>query len=123
MTVPRKTPPECPIELCISVIAGRWKAMILWRLFVEPQRYSALERQIPALGQRALSQALAELSDDGVVMRLDDCWALTPLGEAMRPALSAMFAWGSLHQRASAAAADTPIEAATARVSIVSVGS
>lgn len=101
MTVPRKTPPECPIERCISVLAGRWKAQIVWRLFVEPQRYSALERQIPQLSQRALSQALAELADDGVIAKRGDAWALTPLGEAMRPALAAMFAWGSLHGEAS----------------------
>lgn len=100
MTVPRKRPSDCPIEQSIGVLSGRWKAMILWRLFVEPQRYSALETLIPAVSQRALSQALSELAQDGVIQRGDDVWALTPLGEAMRPALSALFAWGSLHQQA-----------------------
>ncbi len=73
--------------------------MILWRLFVEPQRYSALRVHITGLSERALSQALSELAYDGVIVRTDDVWALTALGEAMRPALSAMFAWGSLHQQ------------------------
>lgn len=75
--------------------------MILWRLFVEPQRYSMLERQLAGVSQRALSQALAELAADGLIARQDDAWALTRLGEAFRPALSAMFAWGSLHESAS----------------------
>lgn len=100
MTVPRKRNPECPIERTISVLAGRWKARIVWRLFVEPQRYSTLEREIPALSQRALSQALAELSKEGVILKQEEFWALTPLGEAMRPALAAMFAWGTLHREA-----------------------
>lgn len=102
MTVPRKRPLDCPIEQCIAVVSGRWKAMILWRLFVEPQRYTALHAQMAGVSQRALSQALSELAQDGVIVRTDDVWALTRLGEAMRPALSAMFAWGSLHQHAQA---------------------
>ncbi|MBC7773743.1 MAG: helix-turn-helix transcriptional regulator [Pyrinomonadaceae bacterium] len=102
MTVPRKRPLECPIEQCIAVLSGRWKAMILWRLFVEPLNYTALHAQMTGLSQRALSQALLELAQDGIIARTDDVWALTPLGEAIRPALSAMFAWGSLHQHAQA---------------------
>jgi DNA-binding HxlR family transcriptional regulator len=102
VTVPRKRPPDCPIENCIAVLSGRWKAMILWRLFIEPQRYSSIEALIPGISQRALSQALSELTQDGVIKREADLWALTPLGEAMRPALSAMFAWGSLHQQSQA---------------------
>jgi len=82
--------------------------MILWRLFVEPKRYSVLESLIPGVSQRALSQALSELAEDGVIARQDDRWALTGLGEAMRPALAAMFAWGSLHQTASALEAGEP---------------
>jgi DNA-binding HxlR family transcriptional regulator len=116
MTVPRKQPPNCPIEQCIAVLSGRWKAMILWRLFVEPQRYSSLEALIPGIPQRALSQALSELAQDGVIKREVDIWALTPLGEAMRPALSAMFAWGSLHQSAQAVVAPKSSEKSDLRL-------
>ena len=120
MTVPRKRPLECPIEQSIAVISGRWKAMILWRLFVEPQRYSALEAQIPALSQRALSQALAELAEDGVIVKADENWSLTPLGEAMRPALSALFAWGSLHQDARQREVDHRRDLTGSHVAVVS---
>lgn len=115
MTVPRKRPLACPIEECISVVSGRWKAMILWRLFIEPQRYSALESLVPGISQRALSQALAELAADLVIVRHGEMWALTPLGEAMRPALSAMFSWGSFHQDAVAEGTAS----APARLSVV----
>lgn len=97
MTVPRKRPLECPIEQCVGVLSGRWKTMILWQLLEAPQRYSALEAAIGGVPQRALTQALRELADDGVIMRRTDGWALTPLGEAMRPALLAMFDWGTRH--------------------------
>jgi len=91
--------------------------MILWRLFIQPQRYSALSSLLPGVSQRALSQALAELAADQVIARDGELWALTPLGEAMRPALSAMFSWGSLYQEAEAAAsASGPVSSTGARL-------
>lgn len=98
MTVPRKRAPECPIERFVAAVSGRWKAMILWRLFVAPRRYSELLAAVDGVSERALSQALKELAADGLVQRQDDRWAMTTLGDAMRPALSAMFAWGALAQ-------------------------
>ena len=72
--------------------------MILWRLLIEPQRYSSLQKLVPSISQRVLSQALAELAEDGVISKTGDEWALTTIGEALRPALSAMLSWGSLYQ-------------------------
>lgn len=106
MTVPRKRKIECPIERCIAVVSGRWKARILWRLFIEPHSFSALQASLPGVPQRALSQALAELSADGVIARGTAGWASSPLGDAMRPALAAMFDWGNLSGSRPRAATD-----------------
>jgi DNA-binding HxlR family transcriptional regulator len=91
---PRKTPPVCPIERTIVVLSGRWKAMILWHLFARPRRYTDLARAIPAVSQRALTQALRELEADGVVRRDGPHWTVTALGADLRPALAAMMEWG-----------------------------
>lgn len=109
MTISRKIPSECPIERCIAALSGRWKARILWCLFVEPQRYTALEAALPRVPQRALSQALNELAADGLVIRREEAWALTPLGEAIRPTLAAMHAWGSMHRDAAELRAAAPV--------------
>jgi DNA-binding HxlR family transcriptional regulator len=94
VTVPRKREPDCPIEKFIAVISGRWKAMILWRLLENPQRYSDLMTAIEKIPERALTNALAELREDGLVDRNDANWHLTPSGAAMRGALLAMYDWG-----------------------------
>jgi len=95
MPPPRKTPPACPIERCISVLAGRWKAMILWRLREGPWRYRDLADALrPQVTERALTQALRELAENGVVARDVNGWSLTPSGDALLPALNAMFVWG-----------------------------
>lgn len=72
--------------------------MILWHLFERPRRYTDLARAIPAVTQRALTQALRELAHDGVVRREGERWAVTALGHELRPALAAMMAWGEAHR-------------------------
>lgn len=91
----RKRRSECPIERGIVVIAGRWKARIVWLLFAEPLRYRDLEARIPGIGQRALSIALAELAADGVTLREGEVWSVTPRGRALQSPLAALYDWGS----------------------------
>jgi DNA-binding HxlR family transcriptional regulator len=100
VTVPRKTLPACPIECCIAVISGRWKAMVVWRLLEQPLRYSEMAQRIPEITERVLSQVLRELENDGIVERFEQKkeWQLTALGQALKPSLDAMFAWGQLAQ-------------------------
>ncbi|MEL6321111.1 MAG: helix-turn-helix domain-containing protein [Cyanobacteria bacterium J06626_14] len=64
MTVHRKTMPDCPIECCIAVLSGRWKAMVIWRLMKQPMRYSELSQGVPEITERVLSQVLKELEKD-----------------------------------------------------------
>ncbi|MCA3267470.1 MAG: winged helix-turn-helix transcriptional regulator [Tagaea sp.] len=98
MPPPRKSPPACPIERTIVVLSGRWKAMILWHLFDAPKRYSDVARLIPAVSQRALTQALRELESDGVIHRDGTRWTVSALGKRLRPTLGAMMEWGETHR-------------------------
>ena len=97
MTVHRKTPPDCPIERFIAVISGRWKAMVIWQLLEQPLRYSDMMQRIPEITQRVLSQVLKDLEKDGIIERSQQkTWQLTALGQALKPSLNEMFAWGNL---------------------------
>ncbi|NJK34264.1 MAG: helix-turn-helix transcriptional regulator [Oscillatoriales cyanobacterium SM2_2_1] len=100
MTVPRKTIPDCPIECCIAALSGRWKAMVIWRLLERPLRYSEMAQRIPEITERVLSQVLKELESDGIVERSEHKkeWQLTTLGQALKPSMESMAAWGQLAQ-------------------------
>lgn len=99
MTVPRKTLPDCPIECFIGVISGRWKAMVIWQLLEKSLRYSDMMKRIPEITERVLSQVLKDLEKDGIVERSQQkTWQLTALGQALKPSLNEMFAWGKLSQ-------------------------
>lgn len=44
----------CPIDAMLSVVDGRWKGTILWRLSNGPLRTSELRRSIPEITERML---------------------------------------------------------------------
>src|SRR5690606_26827845 len=58
------------VETVIRRLEGRWKLIILFHLFSEKVlRYSELERSIPGISQKMLSQQLRQLESCGIVVR------------------------------------------------------
>lgn len=92
-----------PVEATLSIIGGKWKVVILCLLKeTETMRFSDLQRAIPDITKKMLSQQLRELEADHIIQRTvyDEMpprveYSLTPEGETMRPMLNAMCAWGS----------------------------
>ena len=60
---------NCPIEVTLDVIGGRWKALILWHLRDGKHRTGELRRRIPHISEKMLIQQLRQLEDAGVVER------------------------------------------------------
>lgn len=94
----------CPAEYTLSVIGGRWKVLILWKLFQGEQRFSALFRTMHGPTQKMLTQQLRELERDGLVHRQVYAqvppkveYSLTPLGMSLKPVVNAMCDWGKKH--------------------------
>jgi DNA-binding HxlR family transcriptional regulator len=96
---------QCPAEMTLDIIGGRWKVLILWQLFQGARRFSELFRALDGITQKMLTQQLRELEKDGIVHRQvypqippKVEYSLTPLGESLRPVVDAMCEWG-LQQR------------------------
>jgi DNA-binding HxlR family transcriptional regulator len=60
MPVSKKEISPCPIDTMLSVVDGRWKGTILWRLLDGPMRTSELRRSIPGITERMLIRHLQE---------------------------------------------------------------
>jgi DNA-binding HxlR family transcriptional regulator len=97
--------PGCNVEATLSLIDGKWKGVILYRLLGGPVRFNALRRIIPSVTQRMLTNQLRELEADGLVIRTvypgvppKVEYSLSPLGSSMQPILEALRAWGAQHQ-------------------------
>ena len=72
MPVSKKEISPCPIDAMLSVVDGRWKGTILWRLMDGPMRTSELRRSIPGITERMLIRHLQELVSDGILLRRED---------------------------------------------------
>lgn len=104
MADPMKRLPELPAERALKVIAGRWKALILYHLFDGPKRLSELKRLAPAASQKVLVQQLREMEEHGLVHReifrqvpprVD--YSATALGRSLEPVIMALCEWGRRH--------------------------
>ena len=74
--------------------------MIVWQLFDAPRRYSELERAIDEITPRALTYALREMEQDGIVDKREGRWQLTALGVELEEPLRRLFVWGERHAAA-----------------------
>lgn len=85
----------------IKLLDGRWKLVILFHLFDgKVQRYSDLEKLIPDISQKMLSQQLKQLEADGIIHRKvypqvppKVEYRLTAWGQALCPALDGLLYW------------------------------
>jgi DNA-binding HxlR family transcriptional regulator len=98
--------PSCSseqLESAVRVLEGRWKVLIIYRLFTAPTlRFSELQRLIPGISQKMLIQQLRDLEANGIVSRtihpvvpprVD--YALTEDGRGLLPALRELQTWAA----------------------------
>jgi DNA-binding HxlR family transcriptional regulator len=104
MAVSKKEISPCPIDAMLSVIDGRWKGTILWRLLDRPMRTSELRRSIPEITERMLIRHLQELVKDGIVLREEDAsvpvcvrYSISEYGMTLLPVLEVICGWGRRH--------------------------
>lgn len=93
--------PGCSVEATISLIDGKWKCVILFRLLNGTLRFNEIRRRIPEVTQRMLTNQLRELEVDGLIVRQVYAqvppkveYSLSPLGRSMEPVLLALRTWG-----------------------------
>lgn len=61
---------SCPVDATISLIGGKYKAVILWHLKGNVLRYNEIHKKIPRATDKMLAQQLRELERDGLVDRV-----------------------------------------------------
>jgi DNA-binding HxlR family transcriptional regulator len=104
-------PTGCSVEDTLSLIDGKWKIVILYKLLRGTLRFNAIRRQIPAVTQRMLTNQLRELEADGLLVRTVYPevpprveYSLSAKGRSLEPVLLALKAWGDANFGAKAGA-------------------
>ena len=103
----RKTPlkEDCPLELTLNLISGKWKPAILSALFQGPQCPKDVSEGLPEATKRVITQQLRELEEDGIISKkvYDEVpikveYYLTPVGQSLLPVIQEASKWGEYYK-------------------------
>jgi DNA-binding HxlR family transcriptional regulator len=95
-----------PEELTLTLIGGKWKALIIRRLLEgESRRFGELKRTLPGISAKMLAKHLRELEYDGLVTRVQTggvrpriVYTPTMRSRSLSPILEAIEKWGVANQ-------------------------
>lgn len=98
--------PACPVATTVALIGSKWKLLIIRNLRVRPWRFNELRKDLEGISQKVLTDSLRALENDGIIIRTVYPevpprveYALSDLGESMRPIMDSMEAWGLSYQK------------------------
>lgn len=97
--------PHCKFETVLEILVGKWKPVVLFHLFSNgTMRFSELQKAIPDITKKMLTQQLRELEYHDIVHREiyhqippKVEYSITEHGKGMSTVLQAMNDWGMSH--------------------------
>lgn len=95
---------SCPVSVALEVFGGKWKLQIIWILHENSLRFGELKRQLPGVSEKILIQALKDLTEDGILIRIQYPevpprveYHLTEVGRSLLPILKELSNWSIEH--------------------------
>ena len=96
---------KCSITYAMKVTGGKWKPVILYRLYKGINRFGILNRSIEGISKNMLTQQLREMELHKIINRKIYAeippkveYSLTKKGESLLPIFKSLADWGSIHQ-------------------------
>ncbi len=94
-------PDNCPVTKTLKVIGSKWTMLIIHNLFNGNNRFGSLQRALPGISPKTLSQRLQELEQEGIVTKkvfaevpLHVEYDLTKKGESLSDIFESLAKWG-----------------------------
>lgn len=98
--------PACPVATTVQLIGSKWKLLIMRNLLQRSWRFNELKKDLEGISQKVLTDSLRSMENDGIVTRTVYPevpprveYALSELGESMRPIMDAMEEWGNNYKK------------------------
>ena len=98
--------PACPVAITVQMIGSKWKLLIMRNLLARPWRFNELKKDLEGISQKVLTDSLRSMEADGIITRTVYPevpprveYALSELGESMRPIMDAMEIWGTEYKK------------------------
>lgn len=97
--------PACPVATTVQLIGSKWKLLIMRNLLQRSWRFNELRKDLEGISQKVLTDSLRSMEEDGIITRTVYPevpprveYALSDLGESMRPIMNAMEEWGKTYK-------------------------
>lgn len=98
--------PACPVATTVQMIGSKWKLLIMRNLLQRPWRFNKPKKDLEGISQKVLTDSLRSMEADGIITRTVYPevpprveYALSDLGESMRPIMDAMEIWGTEYKK------------------------
>lgn len=95
----------CPISPVVDLMFSRWSTPILWVLKEHGrQRFVEIQRRLPTITSKVLTQRLRQLERDGLITRTYHAeipprveYEISDLGRTLSPVFTALTQWSDAH--------------------------
>jgi DNA-binding HxlR family transcriptional regulator len=92
---------HCGLNVALTILAGKWKPLILYHLFHHPKmRFTELWRIIPKVAKKVLLDQLKQLEKDELIIRQEKSgfppevsYRVSKKGRALGPAFVVLETW------------------------------
>ena len=94
----------CPLTAALTAIGGKWNLIVLYWLSTQTCRFAELQRLMPSISHKVLTETLRDLEHNGLVRR--DVFAEVPPrveyslsghGRTVLPVIETVRRWGHVH--------------------------
>ncbi len=97
---------DCPVRQLINIVGDKWTLPVLYVLKQGTKRYSELQREIPGISKKMLTQTLRRLESDKIVKRTVYAvippkteYNLTIFGDKLIDPIEVLADWAWDHQK------------------------
>lgn len=94
----------CPLSAALEAVGGKWNLIVLYWLAQETRRFAELQRLMPSISHKVLTETLRDLARHGLIDRTivpgalpGVSYSLTAHGRSALPLVEAVRQWGHAH--------------------------
>ena len=92
---------DCPVEKTLKIFGSKWTMALMHNMFDGKKRFGELQRSMPGISPKTLSERLQELEKAGILTKkvfaevpLHVEYELTEKGESFREVIHSLREWG-----------------------------
>lgn len=93
---------NCAVSKTLKIVGSKWSMLLIHNIFEGKKRFGELQRALPGISPKTLSQRLKELERDGIISKevyaevpLHVEYSLTEKGKSLRGVFRSLENWGN----------------------------